>query len=295
MHRRHQHLNIPIEIVRTVVAISETGSLSKAGDRLGLSQPAISSQIKRLQGLVGGALFLKTANGTTTTELGKLALQHARRILEANDQLLRLGGNTEGTQPLRLGLSTLFVQEFIRRQTADSLSDIFVHTDHSVPIGKGLIDGYIDIACIFESPAIEGEIEQLIINRVKDPLVWVRAKNFVLSPGAPVPILTWPGDDWMIRTLTRHGIAYKIVFNSPDYHAKLTAVEAGVGLTAIPASMVPPTLVRAKEYYLPELPPIEALLCARLGLETDQAAAVLKQLSAMFFNRSPAGTTAVAN
>jgi DNA-binding transcriptional LysR family regulator len=109
MHRRYQNLNIPIEIVRTVVAISETGSLSKAGERLGLSQPASSSQIKRLQGLVGGALFLKTANGTTTTELGKLALQQARRILEANDQLLRLGGNTEGIQPLRLGLSTPLV------------------------------------------------------------------------------------------------------------------------------------------------------------------------------------------
>ena len=72
MYRR-QHVNIPIEIVRTVVAISETGSLSKAGERLGLSQPAISSQVKRLQNLVGGALFVKTANGTTTTELGKLA------------------------------------------------------------------------------------------------------------------------------------------------------------------------------------------------------------------------------
>ena len=119
MHRRYQNLNIPIEIVRTVVAISETGSLSKAGERLGLSQPAISSQIKRLQGLVGGALFLKTANGTTTTELGKLALQQARRILEANDQLLRLGGNTEGIQPLRLGLSTFLVQQFIRHQTSD--------------------------------------------------------------------------------------------------------------------------------------------------------------------------------
>jgi DNA-binding transcriptional LysR family regulator len=295
MHRRHQHLNIPIEIVRTVVAISETGSLSKAGDRLGLSQPAISSQIKRLQGLVGGALFLKTANGTTTTELGKLALQQARRILEANDQLLRLGGNTDGAQPLRLGLSTLFVQQFIRHQTADSLNDIFVHTDHSIPIGKGLIDGYIDIACIFENPAIESELEQLVINKVKDPLVWVRAKNFVLSPGAPVPILTWPGDDWMIRTLTRHGLAYKIVFNSPDYHAKLTAVEAGIGLTAIPASMVPPTLIRAKEYYLPELPPIEALLCARLGLETDQASALLKQLSSLFFNRSSKESNAIAN
>src|SRR6201991_2309812 len=108
MHRRHQYLNIPIEIVRTVVAISETGSLSKAAERLGLSQPAISSQIKRLQSLVGGSLFLKTANGTTTTELGKLALQQARRILEANDQLLRLGGNNARPAPLRLGLSTLF-------------------------------------------------------------------------------------------------------------------------------------------------------------------------------------------
>ncbi len=293
MHRRHQHLNIPIEIVRTVVAISETGSLSKAGDRLGLSQPAISSQIKRLQSLVGGALFLKTANGTTTTELGKLALQQARRILEANDQLLRLGGNTDGTQPLRLGLSTLFVQQFIQHQTANSLVDIFVHTDHSVPIGKGLIDGYIDIACIFENPAIESEIEQLVINRMRDPLVWVRAKNFVLSPGAPLPILTWPGDDWMIRTLTRHGVAYKIVFNSPDYHAKLAAVEAGIGLTAVPASMVPPALVRAREYYLPELPPIEALLCARLGLESEQASTMLKQLSAMFFN--PSAGQAAAN
>jgi DNA-binding transcriptional LysR family regulator len=162
-----------------------------------------------------------------------------------------------------------------------------------VPIGKGLIDGYIDIACIFENPAIETEIEQLVINKVKDPLVWVRARNFVLSPGAPVPILTWPGDDWMIRTLTRYGLAYKIVFNSPDYHARLAAVEAGIGLTAVPASMVPSSLVRAREYYLPELPSIEALLCARLGLRTDQASALLKQLSSMFF--SPAAGTAIAS
>jgi DNA-binding transcriptional LysR family regulator len=114
MHKRHQHLNIPMEIVRTVVAISETGSLSKAGERLGLSQPAVSSQIHRLQSLIGGALFSKTANGTTTTELGKLALRQARRILEANDQLLRLGGNVEGPQPLRLGLSTLFLEKFLK-------------------------------------------------------------------------------------------------------------------------------------------------------------------------------------
>ena len=283
-HRQNLHMHIPIEIVRTVVAISETGSLSKAGERLGLSQPAISSQVKRLQGMIGGSLFVKTANGTTTTELGKLALHHARRILEANDQMLRLGGNTAGPQLLRLGLSTLFVSEFVKHQTRESLADIFIHTDHSTVIGKGLIDGYIDMACIYENETIKAEVEELVINEFEEPLVWVRSNDFVLSPGAPIPLLTWPGDDWMIRTMVKQGLSYRIVFNSPDFHARLAALRAGIGVTAIPKRMVPPDLISAKEYYLPQLPPIKALLCARLELDNDQAWVITKQLSELFFD-----------
>jgi DNA-binding transcriptional LysR family regulator len=286
LHKRHQHINIPIEIMRTIVAISETGSLSRAGDRLGLSQPAVSSQVKRIETIIGGSLFSKGASGTQTTELGKLALHHARRVLESNDQMLRLGGNKDGPQPLRLGLSTLLAEEFINHQTAASLAGIFIQTDHSTAIAKGLVDGYIDVACIFENQAIDEKIEELVINEREDPLVWVRSKNFVLSPGAPIPILTWPRDDWMIRTLSRRGIHYNIVFNSPDYHAKLAAVKAGIGLSAIPQRIVPPDLVTAREYYLPDLPPIKSLLCARLGLETEKAASLIKQLSLLFFDQS---------
>jgi hypothetical protein len=54
--------------------------------------------------------------------------------------------------------------------------------------------------------------------------------------------------------------------------------------------MVPPDLVSAKEYYLPPLPPIKALLCARLGLDNDQAWAIMKQLSELFFGNL-AGST----
>ncbi len=291
--QKRQNLNIPIEIVRTVVAISETGSLSKAAERLGLSQPAVSSQIKRLHGLIGGSLFVKTANGTATTDLGKLALYHARRILDANDQLLRLGGNDGGPSALRLGLSTPFVGNFIKSQTAQTLAHVFIQADQSTSIGKGLIDGYIDVACIFDNHALDGEIEQSVIERCDYPLAWVRAKDFVLSPGAPIPILTWPGDDWMIRTLNKQGSSYKIVFSSPDYHAKLMAVKAGIGLTAIPDSMIPPDLVRAREYYLPELPPMRALLCARSGLEGERMQQLLSQLSAAFFG--PKKTASIRN
>lgn len=286
MHRRHQHLNIPMEIVRTVIAISETGSLSKAGERLGLSQPAVSSQVNRLQSLVGGALFTKTANGTTPTELGKLALRQARRILEANDQLLRLGGNTDAPRPVRLGLSTLFLEKFLAVQTPATLSDIYIHADHSIEIAKGLIEGYIDVGCIFENSAFEARIEDLVINECSEALVWVRARDFVLSPGAPIPILTWPGDDWTIRAMTRHGASYKIAFNGCDHHTKLAALQAGIGLTVMPESMVPENLVKAREYYLPPLPPIKALLCAHLGLDTEEALALMKQLSALFFQKA---------
>jgi DNA-binding transcriptional LysR family regulator len=285
MHRRHQHLNIPIEIVRTVVAISETGSLSKAAERLGLSQPAVSSQVKRLQNLVGGSLFLKTANGTTTTDLGKLALLQARRILEANDQLLRLGGNDDGPQAIRLGLSTLFVNDFIKSLAAESLGDIFVHADHSTSIGRGLLDGYIDVACIYETRTIEPEVQQMVVDEYNDPLVWVRSKDFVLSFGSPIPIVTWPADDWMISTLTKHGLTFKIVFNAADFHTRLSAVNAGIGFTAVPESLVPADLVKAKEYYLPTMPPAKALLCMRPGVESEKAGALIRRLSEMFFQQ----------
>jgi DNA-binding transcriptional LysR family regulator len=287
MHRRYEPLNIPIEIVRTVVAISETGSLTKAAEKLGLSQPAVSTQIKRIQLMVGGALFARTARGTSATQLGKLVLHQARRILEANDQMLCISGAEHLPQPLRLGLSTLFVREFLGHQNAQSLSDIVIHTDNSVGITKGLIDGYIDIAYILENPEMTSEIAHLIVDETDEEFVWARSRDFVLSPGAPIPILTWPGDDLMIRTLTRHDIAYKIVFNSPDFYAKLAALEAGIGIAAIPRRMIPPSLVCAEESFLPPLRPSKALLCARSNLESSRSARLLDEISTMFFKATP--------
>jgi DNA-binding transcriptional LysR family regulator len=180
-------------------------------------------------------------------------------------------------------LSTLFVREFLSKQTAQSLAELVIYTDNSVGITKGLIDGYIDVAYILENPEMTSEISHLIVNETDEEFVWVRSRDFVLSPGAPIPILTWPGDDLMIRTLTRHGLAYRIVFNSPDYHAKLAAVESGIGISAIPRRMIPSTLVWAQEYYLPQLPPIKALLCARSNLETIQSTDLLNEISSRFF------------
>ena len=283
MHRRHEHSNVPVEIVRTVLAISETGSLSKAGKRLGLSQPAVSAQMKRIQNLLGGEIFRKTPNGTAPTPLGKMVLNQARRMLDANDQMLRLGGTAEGPQPLRFGISTLFVKEFLQHETAETLAGIVMYTEDSLGIAKGLIDGYIDIACILENSEAGAEVSNLVVHERVEPFVWVRSKDFVLSPGAPIPLLAWPGDDMMVRALTKKGSTYTIVFNSPDYHATVTALETGIGLAALPRRTIPSSLVEAKEYYLPALRPVKTLLCARRELETPQAKKLLRRLAELLF------------
>src|SRR5580698_3706514 len=113
MHRRYQYINIPTEIVRTVVAISELGSFSKAGTKLGLSQSAISAQMKRLQALVGGDIFEKSGNGLSLSAKGRLILTHARKLLDANDQILSIGGSENDAQPTRLGLSAAFIDQFL--------------------------------------------------------------------------------------------------------------------------------------------------------------------------------------
>src|SRR5262249_20425585 len=185
----------PHEIMRTVVAINETGSLTKAADRLGLSQPAVSAQVKRLQTLIGGELFSRTANGTKATELGKLVVHQARRMLDANDQLLGLGGARDGRSPIRVGLSSLFTGDFLRRRPP-SPGNILIYADHSSVIRKGLIEGYIDVGCFFTSKAALGDADLTVVAEVEWPLQWVRAREFVLSPGTPIPVVTLPEDDW---------------------------------------------------------------------------------------------------
>ncbi len=283
---RHYQLNVPIEIVRTIIAIAETGSLSKAAEKLGLSQPAVSSQIKRIQNLLGGQVFTRTANGTTSTPLGKLVLNQARKMLEANDQMLRLGGSADGPQPIRLGISTLFVKEFFLHQSAETLANVVIHADNSAGITQGLLEGYIDVGCIYENSETAETIHAMVVNERHESFVWVRSKDFVLRPGAPIPILTWPGDDLMISTLTRLGLTFKIVFSSPDYHSKLAALEAGIGVAALPGRLIPSSLIQAREYYLPELPPIKALLCVRPEIDATRLAKPLELLTSLFFKSS---------
>lgn len=280
---RQQIQNIPMEIMRTVVAIAETGSMSKAADKLNLSQPAISAQVKRLQGLVGGELFSRTANGTVLTELGKLALQQARRIIDANDQLLRLGGSDKSSVR-RLGVSQLLAQRLFDEFSKENLANVFVSAEHSSEIRRGLLEGFIDVACLFLRDNFGQDLEDLIVGEFQFETSWVKSNDFVARPGAPIPIITVPEDNWMIGPLDRSGIAYRIVLRSSDSAVRVSAVRAGLGVSAMPSVLATSDVVISRDYYLPKLPPSRAVVCIREGLVDSDVKQLAKRLSVLLAN-----------
>lgn len=94
--------------LRSFVAVAEEGHLSRAAERLHLSQPSLSAHIKALEEELGVALFVRTPKGMLLTEAGKLLKGKAETALRSVDSLRAeaqgLRGELSGS--LRLGLHT---------------------------------------------------------------------------------------------------------------------------------------------------------------------------------------------
>jgi len=245
MQRRYEHINVPTEIIRTVVAISELGSFSKASTRLGLSQPAVRAQIKRLQTIVGDDIFVRSGAGVTMTPKGRLLLAHAKELLESNDQILSISGGENAAQPVRLGLSPSFIDPFLAGWHPGSVqTQVSIACDHSAALAKAFDDGYLDVVCLSNSQLDHGEA----ICSWKEGMVWVRSSDFVLKPGNPIPLIGWPGsprDLAMTKALEKAGLPYRFVLTSADLHVRVSAIVSGLGITAFPLRDVQEPLIVA--------------------------------------------------
>lgn len=280
-----RHINVPTEIARTILTVQEVGSFTKAADVLGITQPAISSQLRRIETLVGGALFAKNTSRNRVTELGLAVLQQCRKMIEANDQILAIGGILRNDRFPRLGLSTLLVRAFLLDSDLTSLPSVSVHSDSSATLARRFLDGQLDVVCLFDGNALPTiELQPFVRHEFTDDLVWVRSHEFELSPGAPIPIITWAGEnDPMTRSLTAKGVAYRIAFSGGDFDTKKMAIEAGLGITCLPRRLVPPDLTLVAEFELPVLPAARSLLCVNRDVEPTKTATIVEKLATLFF------------
>ena len=77
--------NIPTDLLRTLVAVVDLHSFTKAANSLGVTQPAVSAQIKRLQQLIGADLFDRSGQSMMLTSHGERVVARARRLLSLNE------------------------------------------------------------------------------------------------------------------------------------------------------------------------------------------------------------------
>jgi molybdate transport repressor ModE-like protein len=74
-------VDLEVRHFRLIEAIAQTGSITKAAAMLGVSQPALTAQLQRIERRVGGPLFHRDRLGSHPTALGEVVLTHARAVL----------------------------------------------------------------------------------------------------------------------------------------------------------------------------------------------------------------------
>src|SRR5947209_4115161 len=278
--------NIPTDLLRTFVAICELGSFTKAAHLFGLTQPAVSAHMRRLETIVGSDLIEKNTAGVKLTNCGGEVLRQARRILSINDQIVSCGGQQPNLQVIRLGIPNLFAQSKLK-QIVDECrgkigkSRLQIRCENSGNLLSSVRSGYLDLAFAM------GSEEQLKHARRSwsEDLVWARAPDFAWEPNDPVPLISSPNvllpDRTAMDALDQAGRRYDIVFTAFDMMARRAAAASGLGYLVLLRSMVPPPLVAEAPGVLPALPSATMGIVAREDLDTTGLAPLIEAFEAV--------------
>lgn len=96
--------NLDLTALRSFVAVSDTGGVTRAAGMLNLTQSAVSMQLKRLEDALDLALLDRSARAISLTPAGEQLLGYARNMLKINDEILNRLTATEFEGELKLGV-----------------------------------------------------------------------------------------------------------------------------------------------------------------------------------------------
>lgn len=259
--------NIPTELLRTLLAVVDLRSFTKAARALGVTQPAVSAQIKRLQSLLGFDLFDKSAPGVSVTEKGKRIVSEARRLLAINDQIVSLARAPRGVRVLRFGLPGDFIgmplwQKLVAFRNRWPDTRLIMKTGDSPALVEELRQGDLDVVVAMSN----ARPEEAVAHHWRDEVVWIRAASSTLDPARPLRLVT-RGDhcifhQLMVGALEASARDYEIALTSAQVDDLTQAVAAGLGVTALPRALSTGALV-CEDDALPKLADVECSVWVR--------------------------------
>ncbi|WP_303720196.1 LysR substrate-binding domain-containing protein [Malonomonas rubra] len=258
--------NLPTELLRTFIAIADNGNFSLAAEQVGRTQSAVSMQVKRLEELLEKPLFKRDSRNLKLTADGQTLLGYARRILKLNEEAVSLLKQPELSGWVRIGLPDDYATRFLPEILAGFSRtypkvQVVVTCEPSNRLIKRMQKRELDLA-MTTSPTAEVENTQLLR---RDPMVWATSEQHLQHEEAPLPLALFPDEcycrNWAMKALEKAGRDYRIAYTSESIMGLQAAVIAGLAVTAISQSIIPPGMRQlTSEEGFPPLPDAAFLL-----------------------------------
>ncbi|MEI9964256.1 MAG: LysR substrate-binding domain-containing protein [Caulobacteraceae bacterium] len=249
---------LPIEVLRSFVAIVDCGSMLKASERVFLTQSALSLQVKRLEEMLQQPLFHRDGRRLVLAPAGEVLLQYAREMLALNDQAISAvsGGALDG--PVRIGMVQDFAETLLTRilaQFAALHPEAALHAriGGTAELLEELEKDRMDLLIGFAEPGSKADV------RV-EPMVWIGDPDLAAREVLPLAVLERPCRfrEAAIAALEAAGRPYRIVLETPNLSTLRAAVEARLGLSC----RTPLFGATALDGAAAGLPPLPAVACS---------------------------------
>ncbi len=293
--------NVPTELLRTFIKAIDSGSFTRAGELVGRTPSAISLQIKRLEEIADATLFQRDAHKLQLTADGRTVSQFARRILALNDELLSNLRQPSVMGRVRLGApheyTASLLPEFLGKfAQAHPNVMLEVTSDLSKNLLRRQLSGEFDLViALHEDSASPGG--RLVFT---EPLVWVGSKDHASHLQTPLPLVLAPPPciyrNRILQSLNQAQRAYRIVYLSSSYSGISAAVRAGIGITVMAGSAIPPgSKTFAERDGLPNMGELELRLHRAPESNSEALQRLEEYIAGSFANSVPARTSGLAS
>jgi DNA-binding transcriptional LysR family regulator len=250
---------IDLDLLRSLVAFNETGSLAKAADRVGRSESAVSLQMKRLEELLDQQVLTRQGRRLVLTEEGYGVLHRARQMLAINDDLLSSVRQRPFSGRLRVAASQDFGEDLLPGILKDLAARYpGVHYEVEVEGGiRGLNElekREVDVVLTIGLP---DHPSAHMLQRAK--VSWIGCPELAARIEKPVPLVVFNQPcrfkQRAMEALDEAGIPWEVVFRSPSLTGLWAAARANLGVTVRSSYWIPSGLqtLDPKRIGLPDL------------------------------------------
>lgn len=235
-------------LLRTFVAVCRYGSLSRAADQAGRAQSALSTQIRRLEEMVGKRLLHRTGRGMSPTTEGELLLSYANRILALGEAAAARLRERAVAGSVRIGLSEdVAVAALPAALGRLKRSCPQLHLEVVVDDGERLAtrwqEGTLDVAVGACAGFVDEPVETWSVD-----LHWVCGIDDLPDPDQPLDVIVYAEPcSWrrlVFDALTAAGRDFRVSLTSHNVGATIAAVENGLGVGVLTTECVRPDTMR---------------------------------------------------